>query len=402
MMKQKLYSDQRVEPSFNMCGVEKVTIADVHASSPRNKRGSGGTGVGRGAGEDAEKFGERKKNLGGAGLEPPAAFPASAKDEDTRTTSDPQKKGASGAPGSAGINAPADDREHAEEEGDGIDDPAGAHNIFTIVKPENSVHITCASLDCKNVVHRPNPRLYSDYERDHPKKLDHVKYDYKSGKVVGVRHFHTRADEPYRLRKFDKRLNLKSIKPHALFVNEGRAFALMADRDVDYWRLYQREFKGDLILCSRKCCEEVLLLGGRAPGAAAAAEGLPQRGTEGEQTSPAAPEEPTDRGWAFVRACQAAEEEKALDLLGKCATVTDVNFPEPCGGLTPLHLAAKNNFSEGFIAELLERRAEVNAKTDAGWTPLHYACLSRRFFGTWCPKNANFVVRCVDVEVFNF
>ena len=45
------------------------------------------------------------------------------------------------------------------------------------------------------------------------------------------------------------------------------------------------------------------------------------------------------------------------------------------GGRTPLHLACANGHRK-CVYVLLRAGAAVNAQTDTGWTPAHYACES--------------------------
>ena len=53
----------------------------------------------------------------------------------------------------------------------------------------------------------------------------------------------------------------------------------------------------------------------------------------------------------------------------------DVNAREE-NGWTPLHLAAGNNGNPKVIIALLKAGANVNARTESGWTSLHLAALN--------------------------
>ena len=64
-----------------------------------------------------------------------------------------------------------------------------------------------------------------------------------------------------------------------------------------------------------------------------------------------------------------------LEALKECLQ-TDFNASEPdpgWGGRAPLHIASGQGHLD-CVTLLLDAGAQVNAVTDAGWTPAHYAC----------------------------
>lgn len=72
-------------------------------------------------------------------------------------------------------------------------------------------------------------------------------------------------------------------------------------------------------------------------------------------------------------------ESAYLDLRGRGA---DFNTPDPNLGITPLHLACKNN-NVYLIKFLLRDGVNFMAKDCTGKTPLHYACLYNAYLAAY-------------------
>ncbi len=75
----------------------------------------------------------------------------------------------------------------------------------------------------------------------------------------------------------------------------------------------------------------------------------------------------------LARAVKAKDPNATLEALEEGA---DVNWVNPITSIAPLHLAVKQNDLE-VARVLLEKGADPNAQTKAGWTSMHFAVLKK-------------------------